>query len=221
MLSVNLSNKKILWCNCSVDIPTQRESVATWMVNNEESLTHHQHIPVPLSLSTASWEWKLDGREMSLCTALLLLPSLGWGGCFSACHSKLSVSAGRAAETCLCHTGIWFLRPHLLPCCFSKHFQVLNLVRCSDKHLETKFHEHELFFACEFNDKSSVLLFGTSFLLAWTTLNSFLRLESTTEESNVAKKQQWGNELGCKQRHSYITNIGNTDLYKSVRCFLH
>lgn len=43
---------------------------------------------------------------------------------------------GSAAETltCLCHAGIRFLRPHLLPCCFCKHFRVP--VGRTDKHMD-------------------------------------------------------------------------------------
>lgn len=44
---------------------------------------------------------------------------------------------GRAGEalSCLCHTGIRFLRPHLPPCCFCKHFRVPSPVGRTDKHM--------------------------------------------------------------------------------------
>lgn len=155
MVSVILSVKRLLGEQSCVmalfDISTWKESVAAGKAD-KEPLTHYQSISASwtVTVSLASGARNGNSPAASQCAAAGI-GMLGWESCVCTCHSALPV-VGRAAETlsCPCHTGIRFLRSHLLPCWFCKHFRVTNPVGRTVKHMGCHWKsKNELCFACK------------------------------------------------------------------------
>lgn len=131
------------WCNCFVDISTQMESVAAGTVD-KEPLTHDHPSSASQRKSFASSSGARNGKSPAASQCALYCRCWARNAGPGRLCLYLSLTAlpvvGRAAETltCLCHAGIRFLRPHLPPCCFCKHFQVPSPVRRTDKHVGFK-----------------------------------------------------------------------------------
>ncbi len=126
--------------------PLRREVLLQGQLTKSLSLTI---IPSPCLRSRVSLQHLMPGTE----TVQQCAPCCCLCCCCCCCRRDknvgpgrlclyLSLNAlpvvGRAAETltCLCHAGIRFLRPHLPPCCFCKHFRMPNSVGRTDKHMD-------------------------------------------------------------------------------------